>query len=135
MNLVVDTNILVSFFRENPVNKIILISKSINLDLISPDYCIEELRKNKKDILNYSGLDESGFNNKLKELFNIVKSYANDFYKEFEAKARRLIHEKDIPIFALALKLRCPIWSNEPDFKNQKEVKVFDNRDMIELFS
>jgi predicted nucleic acid-binding protein len=56
-------------------------------------------------------------------------------FREFSLQAKELIHDKDIPFFALALKLNCPIWSNEPRFKKQSEVEVLLNKDMIEIFS
>ena len=65
---------------------------------------------------------------------SLIEIIPDESFKEFESKAKQLIHEKDVPIFALALKLNCPIWSNEPRFKQQSEVVIFSNRDMIELF-
>ena len=136
MKLVVDTNILVSFFRPNPVNEIISMSKSFNLCLFSPAYAIDELKKPgiKQAVLKYSGLNSEQFNEKLAKLITLIEIVPDESFKEFESKARQLIHDKDVPIFALALKLNCPIWSNEPRFKQQSQVVIFSNRDMIELF-
>lgn len=134
MKLVVDTNILVSFFRQNPVNEIISKSKPLNLQLLSPEYAIDELRKNKEGILKYSGLDEKQFEKKLSELLNCIKLISDNSFKEFELEAERLIHDKDIPFFALTLKFKCLIWSNESLFKKQSKIKVFSNREIIELF-
>lgn len=136
MKLVVDTNILVSFFRHNPVNEIISLSKSFNLFLFSPEYAIGELKKPeiKQAVLEYSGLNSRQFDKQLSKLLALVEIVPDESFKEFESKAKQLIHDKDVPIFALALKLSCPIWSNEPRFKRQSEVVIFSNREMIELF-
>jgi len=136
MKLVVDTNILVSFFRPSPVNEIISLSKSFNLCLFSPAYAIEELKKQgiKQAVLKYSGLNSGQFNEQLSKLLELIETIPDESFKEFESKAMQLIHDKDVPIFALALKLNCPIWSNEPRFKRQSVVVIFSNRDMIELF-
>ncbi|GAI52063.1 unnamed protein product, partial [marine sediment metagenome] len=32
-------------------------SKSLNLQLLSPEYAIDELKKNKQDVLKYSGFN------------------------------------------------------------------------------
>jgi predicted nucleic acid-binding protein len=56
MRLVVDTNILFSFFRENPVRFIIANSNSFGLELFSPEYGIEELTENKSELMKYSGM-------------------------------------------------------------------------------
>ncbi len=134
MLLVVDTNILVSFFRPNPVSEIISKSKSLNLQLLSPEYAIDELKKNKQDILKYSKINLEQFDSKLAELLKFINAIPKDSFKEFESPAKTLIHEKDVPFFALALKLNCPIWSNEPSFKEQSKVEILSNKDMIELF-
>ena len=136
MKFVVDTNVLVSFFRENPVNKIISEYKSLKLELFSLEYMIKELKKNKNDVFKYSNLNEEQFNLRLSELLSIIKLIPEEFCKEFKNEAKQLSpHDKDIPVFALALKLNCPIWSNEPGFKEQSKIKVFNNRDMIELLN
>lgn len=136
MKLVVDTNILVSFFRQNPVRDFFINSKSLNLSLFVSEYTIEELKKNKQDILKYSGLNSEGFNNKLSEILSLIKLVPDNDCKNFESEAKQLApHDKDIHIFALALKLNCAIWSNELDFKKQSKIKILSTRDMIELFS
>ena len=134
MKLVPDTNVLVSFFRSNPVNEIISKSKSLNLQLLVPELVIEELRKNKQDVLKYSGLDTKGFENKLSELLIFIKIIPKESFKEFSSQAKELIHDKDVSFFALALKLNCSIWSNESEFKKQPKVELLSNRDMIEIF-
>ena len=44
-------------------------------------------------------------------------------------------HLKDVEYFALALKLDCPLWSNEKAFKKQSRVKVFSTSKLISLLS
>jgi predicted nucleic acid-binding protein len=134
MKFVVDTNILVSFFRNNPVNELISNSKSLNLQLFTPEYVIDELKKNKPDVLKYAKINEEQFNEKLEELLKFVNIISEKESEKFKLEAEKLIHDKDVPIFALALKLNCPIWSNEPGFKKQAKIEVFSNRDVIELF-
>lgn len=136
MKLVVDTNILVSFFRANPVHEIITESKSFNLSLYSPQHAIDELKKEsvKQDILIYSGLSLKRFNEEVSKLKTIIQIIPNKFFIDYQSEAKKLIHEKDVPFFALALKLNCPIWSNEPRFKKQSKVDVLSNREIIELF-
>lgn len=136
MKLVVDTNILVSFFRDNPVKELILKSKLFGVSLYSLQYMIEELKKNKGDVIKYAEIALPEFDKRLSELLNFIKLTPEESCKEFEHEAKEISpHDKDIPVFALALKLDCPIWSNEPAFKKQSRIKVLSNRDMIELFS
>src|SRR3989344_77226 len=130
MQLVVDTNILLSFFRDNPVRFIIVNSDLIGLRLSSPQYSIDELKKNKLDVLKYSKLNSEQFNKVLAELPEFIEIISNELFRQFEAKAKQLTHDKDIPVFALALKLNCAIWSNKPSFKKQSSVKIFNTEDL-----
>ena len=133
MQLVVDTNILLSFFRENPVRLIIINSDFLGLEISTPEYVIDELKKNESDVLKYSKINSVQFNEILEELKRFIKIIPKQSFEQFESRAKQLIHDKDVPIFSLALKLSCPIWSNEPAFKEQSKIDVLSNRDMIEL--
>lgn len=133
MQLVVDTNILLSFFRNNPVRFIILNSELLGVSLFAPEHAIEELKNNKSDILKYSKLNSEQFNEALSRLSEFIEIVPKTSFNMFESEAKQLIHDKDAPIFALALKLNSPIWSNEPRFKKQSSVKVFNTQDLREL--
>jgi predicted nucleic acid-binding protein len=130
MQLVVDTNILISFFRENPVRFIIINSDFLGVELFTPEYAIEELKKNESDVLKYAKINSEQFNEALSDLFNFIKIFPKELFEEFESEAKQLIHDKDVPIFALALKFNCAIWSNEPSFKKQSSVKIFNTEDL-----
>ena len=133
MQLVVDTNILLSFFRENPVRFIIVNSELLSIKLFTPEYVIDELKNNESDVLKYSKLNSSQFNKALSELSKLIEIVPKQSFDMFESQAKQLIHNKDIPIFALALKLDCVIWSNEPGFKKQSSVKILNTEDLREL--
>jgi len=136
MKLVVDTNVLISFFRDNPVRFIIVNSQSLNLELHSPEHCWNELLNIKSSISKYSKLSLEQTISTFEELKNILIIVSEELAKSFESNAKRLSpHDKDSPIFALALKLSCPIWSNEPAFKQQSEVKVFNTEDLMKLLN
>ena len=133
MQLVVDTNILVSFFRPNPVRSIIMNSASLGIKLFTPELTIDELKKNESDVLKYSKINSARFNEILSDLTKFIEVFPKQSFRGFESEAKKLVHDKDIPLFALALKLSCAIWSNEPSFKQQSKIPVFSTRDMIEL--
>ena|SRR3989344_4564856 len=133
MQLVVDSNILLSFFRDNPVRFIIVNAELLGISLYTPEYVINELKNNKSDILKYSKLTSSQFNKALSELSKFIEIVPKTSFDMFKSQAKELIHDKDIPVFALALKLDCPIWSKEPRFKKQSSVKILSTSDLIEL--
>ena len=62
-----------------------------------------------------------------------VSVYDFDFYKGDLKKAKGIIGERDpddVHLLALALKLVCPIWSNDKDFEGLG-VKVYTTLDLI----
>ncbi|MEK6860233.1 MAG: PIN domain-containing protein [Nanoarchaeota archaeon] len=133
MKFVVDTNVLISFFRDNPVRFIIINSQLFNIELYSPEHCWKELLNIKLSVSKYSKLSLEKIELVFEELKNFINIIPDELAISFKSQAEKLIHDKDVPIFALALKLNCPIWSNEPAFKEQSKIKVFNNRDIIEL--
>ena len=59
-----------------------------------------------------------------------------EFYKSEMSKSKRLIEKRDpddAHLLALALKLKCPIWSNDKDFEDTN-VKVYSTLDLLKLF-
>ena len=136
MQLVIDTNILVSFFRENPVRFIITNSDFLGIRLFIPEYAIEELEKNEDEILKYSKLNLLEFKEALEDLKNRVELITKELFKQFELQAKQFSpHDKDLPYFALALYLNCRIWSNEPAFKKQAGIKIFNTKDLREILN
>lgn len=56
-----------------------------------------------------------------------------EFYRDAFRKAKTMIAERDpddIHLLALALKLSCPIWSNDKDFEGHG-VRVYSTLDLI----
>ena|SRR3989344_212212 len=131
MQLVLDANIVFSFFRDNPVRFILLNSNRLGVQLVSPSYVLEELRNNIPDLVKYTKLPPNEVESILSVLDDVLELVPQATYKQYESKARSVSpHDKDIPYFALALFLNCGIWSNEPRFKRQSVVAVFNTREV-----
>jgi predicted nucleic acid-binding protein len=131
MKLVVDTNILISFFRDSPVRFIIINPFLFDLRLYAPEYGFQELSNLKNLISKYSGLSINQIKVSLGELSKHLEIISSEAFKSFEKEASKLSpHEKDLPFFALALKLNCAIWSNEIAFKKQQKIKIFNTLEL-----
>lgn len=52
------------------------------------------------------------------------------------SKARKISPDrKDVDYFALALKMKCSIWSNDKPIKNkQNEVKIYNTEELVKMF-
>lgn len=135
MDLVVDTNILISFFRENPVRNIILNAKSLGLNLYAPQYAIEELRDNLSDLTKYTKLPYEEIESIFKILEELIEIKSLNYFKEYKKEGIKISpDEKDAPFFALASKLNCAIWSNEPRLKKQSKIKIYNTREILEKY-
>ena len=62
---------------------------------------------------------------------NIAKP---DEYYEFLPTAKEISPDPDdVDFFALALKLNCPLWSEDKRWKQQSEIEVSDTTELLEL--
>jgi predicted nucleic acid-binding protein len=129
---IVDTNILFSFFRDNPVRQVILNQDLLGIRLVTPGFSTDELRNNKDALIKYSKLSET----EIESLINLMESFVEimpmGFFQEFKDEGIKVSPDpKDAPFFALALKLKGSIWSNEPRLKRQSKVRVLSTRDLL----
>ncbi len=58
----------------------------------------------------------------------------NEETQAYFEKAKRLSPDKnDIEYFALALKLHCPIWTNDKQLKKQSTVKIYNTQEILKI--
>ena len=142
MKLVVDTNILFSFFKKESFTRKLILDSS--LELVSPELALKELRKyskelSKKSKINHDALDSIFslleehvefvplyvYKNEFKNSLKIIKKFSQNDVEEFL---------DDIDFFALASKERCSIWSKDALFKKQSIIKVFNTTELAKYF-
>ena len=65
-------------------------------------------------------------------LKSIIKIVPEKEYFQFMKEAEKISPDfKDIHYFALALKLKCPIWSNDKRLKEQNQVKIVSTTELL----
>lgn len=133
MDLVIDANILFAALIKDSINVKLILDE--NIHLFAPEYLLEEFYKNKGEILEKTNRKEKEFNDIYDILKSIITFIPAKEFKEFLKEAEKILpdHTKDAPYFALALKLTCPIWSNEKLLKTQKVVEVYSTHDVLRL--
>lgn len=130
MKLIVDTNILYSFFWKKSFTRKLLMKP--NLELFSPEFALEEINLHKIDILNKTKISEKEFEQLKKELAISVEFIPIEEYKEFLKKALEISPDSnDVDFFALALKLNIPIWSNGKLLKQQNKILIYITPDLL----
>ncbi len=137
MFLIVDTNVLFSFFHSK--SKVTGYFKSLRekgVSLLVPQYMFDELLGIKSEILRGCDLREDNFSVSLALLLKLVEIIPKEEYGEFIEEAKRISpHLKDAPLFALSLASNnAPIWSREPRLKMQKVVEVLHDKEVEKYF-
>ena len=132
MKIVVDTNILFSFFWESSLTRKLILTSS--LELYSPEYVIEETLKYRTDIIEKTKIKNKDFDKYLNELKNTINLIKRIDYSDFLVDAMVLSpDEKDADFFALCLKYLCPVWSNDLELKRQNKINVLSTKEIIML--
>lgn len=130
MNLVVDTNVLFTFFWKKSITKKLLMKK--NLRLFSPEFALEEINKYKSEILKKTKISEEKFKELKTDLAMAIEFIPLEEYKESIKSASKISPDpNDSDFFALALKLQVPLWSNDSLLKKQNKIKVVSTSDLL----
>lgn len=111
---------------------------SDKVKLYAPSKLFEELGKEKNalKLRRLSGFSESEFDLFIELLrLRIKLVFTKDFSDKLLEAKEICPHHKDIPYFALALKLNCPIWSGEKKFIKQSKVEIFNTKYLVDKFS
>ena len=139
MKLVVDTNILFSFFKKESMTRTLILYGS--LELLSPEIALKELQKHSKELAKKSDINTE----ELKDLISRLKKHIEFIsvlrYRDSLRPALKLATKfpqkdveeflDDIDFFALASKEKCPIWSQDTLFKKQSSIKIFTTTELL----
>ena len=133
MDIVIDANVVFSIIINMGRSLDVIASGKIRL--FSPETLLVELERNKDELRSKAGFSESEMNAFIELMLPEIKFIFEDEFKGYLAEAKKLLpeHPKDVPYLALALKLRCPIWSYEKRLRSQDRVKVLTTGEIIEL--
>jgi predicted nucleic acid-binding protein len=103
---------------------------SPKVDLYAPDLLFQEVRKHKSELIIKSSLSEEDIEILLILIEKQVRIISKDEFSSEVMKAKILLkdHKKDIPYFALAMHLKCPIWSFEKRFFMIKGIEVLTTK-------
>jgi predicted nucleic acid-binding protein len=130
MEIVLDTNILISsLLKEGLTRKIILISP---FEMHTLEFANYEMDVHKEELLLKSKLDEKSYDLLKEVIFDRVNLVPLEEIEAFRGIAEEIMGDIDIddsPFLALAMSLKCPIWSNDVHFKRQNVVKAFSTKE------
>ncbi len=133
MNLVIDANILFSLVISKSKVEDVFVHQDIIL--YSPEFIKVEIEKHIKIILNKTHRSEIELSEILDILNRRIRLVPYADFAEFYEEAQILSPDKnDAAYLALALKLKCAIWSNDKKLKEQNVIKVYSSEELIAIF-
>lgn len=116
--LVLDANILIRAVLGRRVRQI-LRKYASDVGFCAPDVCFVDARKYIADIGQRKRMNLTEVFAFMEQVESIVKTVQRNVYQTYEQHARRRIEKRDAddwPIIAVAMQLRCPIWTEDQDF-------------------
>ncbi len=130
LTLVIDANMMMSLLMAEGSKRKLFFSGHIKP--VSPEFVLFEIGKYWQEIIDKSKLSEE----KLRLLFSEVRKVLNTLslsdVKDFMSEALNVSPDPDdAEYFALALKLNCPIWSEDKLLKKQLRVKVLNTPELM----
>ncbi len=129
MRLVVDTNILFTLFWKGSFLQKVMVSQE--LELYSPEYALEEIKRYEKEIMQKTRLEKKEFNEIRKGLPILTEFVPLKEYSKFFKELKEVPDKDDIDFLALALKLKCPVWSNDKALEKQSLVKILTTKEIL----
>lgn len=134
MKIVVDANVIFSAIIQRKFTSEMLACKKF--DFYAPEFIFVEL-ETYRDILKEKGkLNDLEFDLVIAELCKKIKPTSYLEFCHLLSHARRICPDKnDVMYFALAMKLNCPLWSNDKRLKTQNFVRVYSTEEMLIFIS
>ncbi|MBI2628657.1 PIN domain-containing protein [Candidatus Pacearchaeota archaeon] len=132
MNLIIDANILFSALIKDNLSHTLLFNEKFRL--FTPEYIFTELEEHKEEILDKTERTTEEFFKMIETLKRrIVIVPLEELVPYIEEAENITLDTDDMAYFALALKLKCPIWSNDKHLKNQDKVIIYSTEDLLNV--
>lgn len=130
MELVVDANVLFAVCITKGKTEEILFSDDVHL--FAPEFLFEEFEKYRNLIIEKTKRSANEFDILLSILKKQIQLVPNEETNPFLTMAQKISPDPyDADYFALALKLRCPLWTNDKELAKQKTIIVYTTADLI----
>ena len=135
MKLVIDTNRLAAALIKSSVTREIILSDKF--DLYSPDLILTEIKKNRDYFVKKAKINVKEFEEILSTLIDHIHLIPFNKFKNHYLKALKTmskIDPDDTAFLALGLSLKLDgIWTEDKDFNEQKNLKVYSTKDLWEM--
>lgn len=119
MNIIIDANIIfAALIKESKTTELLL---NMSITPYTPEYILLEIEKHKKEILTKTSQNKEELEQIMHMLKNIIRIIPQIELQQYLPEAKKITPDPDdVMYFALALKLQCPIWSNDKALKKNR---------------
>ena len=131
MEIVLDANILFAGLIKDSTTTILLFNP--NLKLYTPEFILEEFMKYSELIQKKMKRTREEFVTIMHQLHQVITVVPQDEYERYMERAKKISpDEKDVMYVALALKMKCGIWSNDGRLKEQSKVTICNTKELLD---
>ncbi len=132
MDLVVDANVLIAALIKEGTSYTLLFEERFHL--YTAEYIFTEIEEHKEEILNKTKRTEEEVLKLLKIFEKRIILIPLEELTTFLEKAEEICPDPDdVVYFTLALKLNCPIWSNDKKIRKQHLVKIYNTEELLKM--
>ena len=131
MKVVIDSNrVIAALIKDSTTRNILFDNK---FEFMAPDTIIMEINKYKATIIEKAGITEEEFDVLLSLIFEHISIVSQNEYVDSLEKFKKDIKDpKDVCYMAVCTSVNAEgIWTHDPHFKEQKNVKMFTNIDLL----
>jgi len=133
MDLVIDANVLFAALIKDSFSYNLLFSE---LHLFTPEYLFAELEKHKEEIIEKTSRTTEEFFRLIEILKKRIVIIPLEELAAYIKEAEKITPDPDdMAYFALAMKLNCPIWSNDKKLKEQSKVIIYNTHELGNLIN
>jgi predicted nucleic acid-binding protein len=133
MNVVADANVIFAAIMRDSKTHEILFNELLRP--FTPEFFFAEFEEHANEIQKKTGKTGEEFS----ELAGVLRKKLilvplEELLPYLDEAERVCPDPDDVAYFALALKLKCPVWSQDKALKAQKAVTVYSTEEMMKIF-
>ena len=146
MKLIVDANVLFSFFKKDSTSRELILDPELkyNLELFAPNLILDEVRIHKNDICSKFSLNSKDFDVMFSSIELFITIVNKETFEKSFPMAKEALSENinDVPYAALSFWFKergneISVWSNDKGLKAMEKsgVRVFSTRELVKFLS
>jgi predicted nucleic acid-binding protein len=133
MKIVVDSNRAIASLLKDSTTREILYNRSF--EFVAPEFIKDEILKYKSVFIKKGVITKEEFDILLSLIFERITLIPKNEYAKYLKKLETEISDsKDIPYLACCISTKAEgIWSHDPHLLGQDKLKVFTNKDLLDM--